>query len=139
MTVKIPEGFEPCQLKDNFSELVGTFYQKGPLADAVFGMVLDQRHGNLNGVTHGGALFTFADSFMGMHLEANSKRLTATISLNVDFVSGMAADGWIEGRARMVRQARTIAFLQGEITCGGEVLMTADGVWRVFKEPSPRV
>ncbi len=128
----IPDGFEPCRLKDNFSELVGVFYQKGPLADAVYGMVLDQRHGNLNGVVHGGALFTFADTFMGMHLEVNSKRLTATISLNVDFASGIAADGWVEGRARLVRQARTIAFLQGEISHGNKVLMTANGVWRVF-------
>ena len=135
----IPDGFELCQLKDNFTELIGNFYQKGPLADATFGMVLDQRHSNLNGVVHGGALFSFADSFMGMHLEANSKRLTATISLNVDFASGVAADGWVEGRARLVRQARTIAFLQGEVTFGDKVLMTANGVWRVFDEPSPRV
>ena len=139
MTATIPEGFEPCTLVDAFSAMTGPFYQKGPLADAVFGMVLDERHGNLNGVIHGGVLFTFADSFMGMHLEAHAKRLTATITLNVDFVSGMAADGWVEGRARLVRLARTVAFLQGEITCGDKVLMTADGVWRVFDEPSPRV
>jgi acyl-coenzyme A thioesterase PaaI-like protein len=66
-------------------------------------------------------------------------RYTATISLTCEFLTAKKVPCWVEGRVRVARLARTVAFVQGELSSGGDILLTASGVWRVFDQESARV
>jgi len=138
MSLALPDGFEPLRFQDPFNNRVGKIHQRGEPPAAIYGLPLEPDHNNLNGVIHGGVMFSFADAIMGLTLEQAARRLTATISLNVEFVGNTGAEGWLEGRPKLVRLARTIAFLRCEILSADQILMTATGVWRVFDQKSDR-
>lgn len=136
----VPPGFTPYVIEGRFNDLLGTLYTRPKGDGLVWGFVADARYSNPNGVVHGGMLMTFADSAMGQLAEDASGKLTATISLNVEFVAATPVAGqWVECRPSLVRLGRSVAFLRGEVSSGGTVLMVAQGVWRVFDKPSLRV
>lgn len=135
----IPPGFAPFAIDGNFNDLLGTLYTRPEGDGRVWGFIADARYANPNGVVHGGMLMTFADTAMGQLAEDASGKLTATISLNVEFVSATPVeDQWIECRPSITRMGHSVAFMRGEISAGGTLLMAAQGVWRVFDKPSPR-
>lgn len=138
MSSDLPEGFRPIPFQDPFNTHVGTIHEKGTAPEKTYALPLAPHHANLNGVLHGGVMFSFADAIMGLTLEEEAKRLTATISLNVEFVGNRSPGGWLEGRPQLVRLARTVAFLRSDILSDGRLLMTASGVWRVFDQASDR-
>lgn len=136
----IPSGFEPFPIDGEFNDLLGTFYVRDDPPARVWGFVADSRYSNPNGVVHGGMLMTFADTAMGQLAEDTSGMLTATISLNVEFVAATPVENqWVECRPAVVRMGRSVAFMRGEVSAGGTVLLVAQGVWRIFDKPSHRV
>ena len=62
-------------------------------------------------------------------------RLCATVALNVQFVAGATAGGWVSGRARLRKLTRTMAFLDAEASVGDKLLLTATAIFRVFDAP----
>ncbi len=136
----IPPGFAPFAIDGQFNDMLGILYAKPDGDGMIWGFAADGRYSNPNGVVHGGMLMTFADTAMGQLAEDASGKLTATISLNVEFLSSTPVENqWIECRPSITRLARTVAFLRSEISSAGTLLMVAQGVWRVFDKPSPRV
>jgi uncharacterized protein (TIGR00369 family) len=129
---RIPAGFVPVPRYCQFNDRTGQIHRKGEGQDAVFGFLATKDHENPNGVLHGGMLMTFIDTVMGDMAQTVAGRFTATISLNVDFVASMPADGWVEGRPRLVRLTNTLAFMAGEAFNDGKLLISASGIWRVF-------
>ncbi|MGB3811006.1 MAG: PaaI family thioesterase [Parvibaculum sp.] len=107
-----------------------------PSGEYVYGFQSDARHGNPNGVLHGAAITTFVDTFLGHAVVAQTERLCATVTLNVQFVAGAPAGGWVSGRARLRKLTRTMAFLDAEVSVGDKLLLIATAVFRVFEAPS---
>lgn len=98
-----------------------------------YGFQSDARHGNPNGVLHGGAVLGFLDSIMGHFASSTAKRPTATIGFDTRFLAGAKPGVWIDGRVVMRRLTRTLAFVDGEAIADGTVLVTASGIFRVFE------
>lgn len=131
-----PEGFEPCTLYDgDFGQRQGRLYWS---ADRTrFAFRVDNRHRNENGVVHGGMLMTLADQVLGLTVvQALGNSPAATVSLNCDFIDAAVPGDLIEGRARVTRVTRSVVFVQGELTCGGRLLLSASGLWKRLK-PRP--
>lgn len=140
MPDSIPDGFRPFHIDGAFNDLLGTLYTRQDADGLVWGFVADERYTNPNGVVHGGMLMTFADTAMGQLAESASGKLTATISMNVEFVAATPVENqWVECRPAISRLGRSIAFMRGEISSNGTLLMVTQGVWRVFSAPSPRI
>jgi len=131
----VPDGFAPIRFGGRFNDHIATVYRRGEGVDAVHGFHAEDRHENPNGIMHGGMLMAFVDTIMGELAQLVAQRATATISLNVDFVAGMPLRGWVEGRARVVRLTNSLAFMAGEATHDGKILISASGIWRVFNRP----
>jgi uncharacterized protein (TIGR00369 family) len=137
-TVKPPSpDFTPFSESTGFIGHNGPYYwAKEPSDDWVYGFQSDERHGNPNGVLHGAAVTAFVDTFLGHAVVARTGRLCATVALNVQFVAGAAAGGWISGRARLRKLTRTMAFLDAEASAGETLLLTATAIFRVFDAPA---
>ena len=130
---KIPEGFKPFEQHDGYMALSGPYYLKD-LGDGKFeyGFPSDERHINPNGVLHGGALFSFADSFLGHFVMASTKRYCATVTVTTEFMAVAQAGSWIEGKAEIKKLTGRMAFINAEVSCKGELLLVVTGVFRLF-------
>jgi len=117
---------------DGLIGLLGPYYWRQDGDSLVYGFQSDARHGNPNGVVHGGALTAFADTLTGHLIEHASGRKCATIALDSRFVAAGKVGAWIEGRARLRKLTRTLAFLDLDLTAEGELILTAQCVYRVF-------
>jgi acyl-coenzyme A thioesterase PaaI-like protein len=130
-----PPGFEHLFPEDNFERLNGPFYRRmASDGSATYGFHSDARHGNSNGVIHGGALVLFLDHMMGHYLASVVQCPTATIGLDSRFIAGVSPGPWIEGSVTIRRRARTLAFVDGEASADGKLLATASGIFRVFEK-----
>ena len=135
---RIPAGFRPCTFDGQFNKLVGTVYRRTSQQRSVFGLQVDERHTNPNGVLHGGVLVTLMDTVMGQIAEEETGRVTTTITLNIDFAAGVTPPAWIEAHPSMVRLTRSLCFMRGEVREGANVLLSATGIWRVFDKQVER-
>lgn len=130
----IPTGFKLMLPNDGFMGINGPYYlHRTPEDGYEYGFQSDARHGNPNGVLHGGAVLGFLDTIMGHCAAASAKRPTATIGLDSRFLASTPPGSWIEGRAIMRRLTRTLAFVDGEAIADGKLLVTASGIFRVFE------
>ncbi len=133
----VPDGFKPFQVSGPFALSCGPFYyREEPGGDYSYGFAAEERHTNPYGIVHGGVLVTFVDTLMGRSVVAAAKCACATITLNTEFMAGGAPGNWIEGKAEVTRMTRTLAFLRADVSSGGDLLMTASGIWRLFPERS---
>ena len=129
--------YTPFSETGGFIEHNGPYYwAREPSGDWIYGFQSDARHGNPNGVLHGAAVTAFVDTFLGHAVVARTGRLCATVALNVQFVAGAPAGGWISGRARLRKLTRSMAFLDAEASAGETLLLTATAIFRVFDAPS---
>ncbi len=119
MTDQVPNGYLP------FPDLGG------------FIRVAEPQHLNPNGVVHGGALMTFADTVMGAAVYYLAKRPCATISMNSDFLAAAPSDRWIDAAVTVTRQTNSLTFARCELAAGGTVLLTAAGIWKLFQPKTP--
>ena len=91
---------------------------------------------NQAGVAQGGLLVTLADRVMGHALRHGlDGEPVATVQLDTHFMSAGQVGDIVEGRARMTRITRSLAFIDGTITCGDRTLVSARGVWKRLADP----
>ena len=129
--------FTPFAENDGFIAHNGPYYWcRQPSGEFVYGFQSDARHGNPNGVLHGAAVAAFVDSFLGHAVVTGTARPCATVALNVQFVAGVPAGGWVTGRARLRKLTRTMAFLDAEASAADDLLLTATAIFRLFDAPS---
>lgn len=138
MTIDIPTGFVPVGASsgsENFESLVGPLYQRqdAPANIAIWGFRAERRHCNPFGIVHGGMLTTFADTMMGsLVFHAIAGAPCATITLTMDFVGAGREGDWIEGRAELLRQGRSICFLRSELRSNDKIILNASGAWAII-------
>jgi acyl-coenzyme A thioesterase PaaI-like protein len=133
MTV-VPTGFVMMKETDGFIGHVGPYYMRREAdGSTTFGFQSDQRHVNMNGVFHGGALLSFLDTILGYVVVQARKSSCATVAFESKFVAGVAPGGWITGRVRIRALTRTLAFTEAEALDGDTLLVTASGVFRMFE------
>lgn len=137
MNNPIPEGFEPFPSISGFIDLIGSFYYGGRDGNTLrYGFLTTKDHSNTNGVIHGGALMTFADTAMGSAVFNTVKGPCATISMNSEFIAGAKPGDWIEATVVITKRTRTLAFVRAELVSGGDVILNTSGIWKIFSPKS---
>ena len=91
------------------------------------------RHGNPNGVMHGAAIVTFVDTILGHTVVAATGCPCATITLDSQFLAAISTGAWIEGRVRLRKLSKTLAFLDAEATSRETLLLAATATFRIFR------
>jgi uncharacterized protein (TIGR00369 family) len=124
---------------EGFFELIGpVFYQPSNGTSARFQFRAEPKHRNRNNVVHGGMLMAFADRGMGATSRQSAPaRRQATIQLNVQFIREARIGDLVEMECRIVRETRSLVFIEGTITSGDDVVAKASGIWKLI-DATPR-
>jgi uncharacterized protein (TIGR00369 family) len=118
---------------EGFIGLAGPYFWRETITGAIeYGFRSEARHGNPNGVLHGGSVSTFVDTAIGCEVMRVTGRRCATINLNLQFVAGARAGDWVTARVKVKKLTRTLAFIDGEVLAGDDLIMLASAVFRVF-------
>jgi len=122
-------------LKNPFADLVGFTLRIGRRGSGTCTAALDVRPKllNPNGVVHGGALFSMADTAMGaaLHTTLAPGEFCATIEIKIHFLQPVRK-GKIRCLTRLVHRGSRIAVLESHISVGRMQVAQALGTFAIF-------
>ena len=126
-TIKM-DGFNAVLGEVGFGELSAEEWR--------FYLDIEDRHANIGGVCHGGALLTLVDIGMGAAaFRVSDMSPVATISLESQFVAAARPGNRAHGRSRLVRAVKKLVFMESEIWSRDRLVMRASGIWKVLDRP----
>ena len=115
-----------------FAKLLDVTIEREPAEGGLeVSMLVDERHENFHGVTHGGVAMALLDMAMGGAVRRTLAEggSCASININTDFLRA-APKGKLVARGRVDRRGKTAAFASGELLDGsGNVVARATGIW----------
>jgi len=139
-------GDEPVMLKSDWRPLsdqgfiadAGPYLTRGQ-ADAIeYAFLPECRHLNQVNVIHGGCLITFLDSCMGWEAMRRTGCDSVTIQLDTHFLKSVSAGQMVICHATAVRVTRSVVFMQGNLTVGGDTVVSGRGIWKnLSQRPAP--
>ena len=127
-------------MNNPFAELVGFTLRLGRRGSGSCSAALDVRPEllNPNGVVHGGALFSMADTVMGaaLHTTLAPGEFCATVEIKIHFLQPVTK-GKICSRTRLVHRGSRLAVLESQISVGRQQVALALGSFAIFA-PRPQ-
>mgnify|MGYP001547667601 FL=1 len=130
-TPDVPAGFQAVEQPPGFTRHNGPFYEKTDAHGQVRAFRVLERHLNRNGVVHGGMLAAFMDNVLAHAVHRSAGHPAYTVRMVTDFLHPARPGDWIEGRARVIRHTRTLAFVEGELSVGSRRVLAGTGVFRL--------
>lgn len=128
-----PPGWRPAEQFDPFEAYLGPFFERPVQGGREFSFIVDDRHINAQGVTHGGALLTFADAALGYALwDATDRAPCVTVSQQSQFIASAVAGDLVTCKPDVVRKTREIVFMRGDFLVATRMIFTVSAVWRVW-------
>ena len=137
-----PDGFlridfDRDRPETTFNSHIGTLYAKrgakGTRDEFVLGFRVHQHMCNPAGGLHGGMMMTVADlvGTMGGGTLVGLRKFLPTVSMTFDFVAPARVGDWVEGRAEVVRQTRSLLFTNIYLTVGEEKFLRASQIAKI--------
>ncbi len=134
--IAAPAGWRHAEQFDPFEAFLGPFFDRERDGVREFALLIDDRHTNAQGVAHGGALLTFADSCLGYAIwDATDRAPCVTVSQQSNFLSSAVAGDLVTCRPEVVRKTREIIFMRADFLVGDKIVFTATAIWKIW----PRV
>jgi uncharacterized protein (TIGR00369 family) len=126
-------GFVPTHLVDPFEICVGPVFETGKPGAKTYAMRVEARHVNRRGVVHGGMFMTLADLTLGQAVwDATDKAAVVTLNMQTHFVKSAVEGDIIQVVPELVRRTRALVFMRGDFTVNGEIVFTAQSVWKLL-------
>lgn len=133
-----PEGFVRSEGRGAFSTHNGPYFHKPTEGETVEqALYILPRHANAMGVLHGGMLSAFLDGLLGAAAFRGTQRSGMTIHLSIDFLRTARAGEWLQGRSRLVRGTKDVAFVEGEALVGDRIVAKASGIFKLMGHTHP--
>ena len=115
---------------DPFETQSGPFYMREE-ADGSMRCAFraEARHMNGGGFMHGGCMMTFADyALFAIAQSVLGEGHAVTVSFSSDFVGPAHPGDLVEATGEVVKAGKSMVFIRGLITTGGETMMSFSGV-----------
>ena len=126
-------GFVPTHLVDPFEIYVGPVFENGAPGAKTYAMRADSRHMNRRGVVHGGMFMTLADLTLGQAVwDATDKAPVVTLNMQTHFLKPAVEGDIIQVVPELTRRTRALVFMRGDFTINGEIVFTAQSVWKLL-------
>ena len=110
---------------------IGPIWARSDKGATGYGLLADQRHSNHRGIVHGGVIMGFADYALGMvAVEETGTYDQVTIQIDVQFIAAGMLGKFITADTVLTRRTRSLFFCRGDILCDGEIVATANGIWK---------
>ena len=129
--------FDRGRLEPTFNSHIGNLYvkrgAKGTRDEFVMGFRVHQHMCNPAGGLHGGMMMTVADlvGTMGGGTLVGLRKFLPTVNMTFDFVAPAKVGDWVEGRAEVVRQTRSLLFTTIYLTVGEDKIVRASGIYKI--------
>jgi uncharacterized protein (TIGR00369 family) len=126
-----------------FNSHVGNLYvkrgAKGTRDEFVMGFRVQPNMCNPAGGLHGGMMMTVADlvGTMGGGTLVGLRKFLPTVNMSFDFVAPARVGDWVEGRAEVVRQTRSLLFTSIYLTVGEEKILRASSIAKIPSGEGP--
>jgi uncharacterized protein (TIGR00369 family) len=89
----------------------------------------EHRHMNGGGFMHGGCMMTFADyALFAIAQPVLGEGHAVTVSFSSDFVGPAHVGDVVEATGEVVKAGKSMVFIRGMISTGGEPMMSFSGV-----------
>jgi|SRR5690625_4565413 len=127
----IPAGYRPLDREASFWKLIGPLYEK-PVDDGIaLGLRVQEKHGNMRSVTHGGVICTLADIALGLNVarKLSEPMPIATVNLTTDFAGAAQIGDWLEARVDVQRTGRRLTFANCYIYVGEKRIARISGIF----------
>jgi uncharacterized protein (TIGR00369 family) len=115
---------------ERFHQVIGRLLVRadGP-GRAICRMFPEERHANLGGIVHGGAILTFVDMalFAGGTLAGASVARAVTLDCNARFLSPGRIGVPLDAEVELLRDTKRLVFLQGRVVQEGELVAVFSG------------
>ncbi|WP_338663752.1 PaaI family thioesterase [Pararoseomonas sp. SCSIO 73927] len=124
-----------------FSAHTGPYWSRPEGNGWAYGLLVEPYHLNGHGITHGGLLMTMLDNTLGLTAwHATDQKPAVTMQMNTHFIAAAHPGEFLEARGEVVRLAKSVIFLRGQLTVGERLVAAADGIWKVLAvRPGPRL
>ncbi len=128
--MQIPEGYQLFEFIDPFEEWVGPLcFKVDETGQLRFAFEATPRHANTSGQIHGGMLMTFADFALCLAaIHGLPDERCVTVSMHCEFTAPGEVGDFIESTAEVVRRARSLTFVRGQVTAGDRILLNYSGI-----------
>jgi uncharacterized protein (TIGR00369 family) len=105
---------------------------------AVVRMFPEQSHMNMGGSIHGGAVMSFIDMalFGGGRCAGMSEGHYVTLDLTTHFIARGQVGVPLDAHVELIRQTRSLAFLQGVVRQDGEPCYSFTGTLKRIRDPN---
>ena len=127
--------YEQISLKPGFMKHNGGVMFKN-ISDTEFEFksTINENHLNAAGITHGGYLAALIDAGAGTAAHRSAENVPCvTISLDLKFIGASKNGDEILGKVKILKKTKSLIFLFCELTCGGKIITSASGVWKMLK------
>ena len=127
--------YEQISLKPGFMKHNGGVMFKN-ISDTEFEFksIINENHLNAAGITHGGYLAALIDAGAGTAAHRSAENVPCvTISLDLKFIGASKNGDEILGKVKILKKTKSLIFLFCELTCGGKIITSASGVWKMLK------
>jgi uncharacterized protein (TIGR00369 family) len=133
------EGFVPYETPSPFVNFIGGCWRRLDAAAASVEVALRvlPEHCNTHGTLHGGMLLVLADQVLAMTSKLVTGRAGMTMHVDADLLASAPRDALVRGRARVLRQTRSTAFLEGHLFHEHACILRASGLVRLLGEVAP--
>jgi uncharacterized protein (TIGR00369 family) len=127
----VPEGFTRLPTGLGFTDNLQPCFRRVEGESVSFGLVVEQQHGNVMGMCHGGVLVTLADitAATGVNVARGIRAGSPTINLAVDFITAARMGQWIQADVHSVTVKRRFGFCSGLIISSAAVVARFSGTF----------
>ncbi len=116
-----------------FAKLIDLRYlEQGP-GHSVCRIVVADKHLNPNQVVHGAVMFALADVGMGAAVFPTlaEGELCATVEIKINYFKPVR-DGELVCTTTLLNRGKTLANLDSDVHCGGQLVAKANGTYAIF-------
>lgn len=128
-----PAGFHPWEPDRFYYGTIGPLFLQNLGNKVVFGFRCGKKHVNAAKICHGGMLFTLMDIELGFNanIETGITGFLVTVNMTSDFLAPVKEGQWVEAHGDVVKQTRSLVFVEGRLTADGEAILRANAVLKV--------
>ena len=95
-------------------------------------LAVSDEHFNADGVVHGGAIFTLADSALGYGIQNCLRKPCTTAEMKINYFRPVVG-GSMTARSRIIRAGRRLVVARAEVHCDGSQVAEALSTFAVLE------
>lgn len=115
-----------------FVDLIGPLWVRTVDGVKEYGMQIEKKHLNSNGIVHGGMLMSVIDQVVShVIFDQGDRTPMATIDMSTNFIDAVREGDWLSARAQIQRRTRSLVFVTGQLCVGDRVCLSAQAIMKL--------